>query len=217
MMKPVWFTLLLILGFAVNFTLAKPRNDKNDSIVNHQNVSNNRTLELIDISCNTVTAYFNGTLQRQNNASLQVNVQFQIRMQVSNGDIFFQIQNWNNDYLNSTETLFFIYLSGNVYRCYFNQPCYVDLPAKAADFYIKIWGHNNEWFGQSVLRFPSFLNTFVLKQAAGQCTNYQETTSDFPNQNLYQFCACCGEYNPDPATNCPKSPWQKKTPCPTKS
>jgi hypothetical protein len=60
-----------------------------------------------------------------------------------------------------------------------------------------------------LLNFHNFNNTFILDNAIGKCTNNQMYTDyrDLSDPTLYSYCVCCGDYNPDPALNCPVNPW----------
>lgn len=69
-----------------------------------------------------MTAYFNGTFQRQDNPNNKFDAQFQIKFQASTVRVvFLQIQHWNNKYLNSEEMYFNIWIGSNYQQLVLEQ------------------------------------------------------------------------------------------------
>jgi hypothetical protein len=63
-----------------------------------------------------------------------------------------------------------------------------------------------------IIGYPTFNYTFTLTNAIGQCTKNQVIYDPYNwpfDHSQIEYCLCCGEYNPDPALNCPTNPWAR--------
>lgn len=60
-----------------------------------------------------------------------------------------------------------------------------------------------------ILYFEYFNNSFVLDNPIGKCTKNQSNLNDNwkPNSSLYDYCICCGGYQPSEESGCPANPW----------
>ncbi|KAI6174490.1 hypothetical protein M3Y97_00996800 [Aphelenchoides bicaudatus] len=149
--------------------------------------------------CQSLVAYFVGTLQNTHSTNTGPNVQFQVRLNADTNTkrIFVDADEWNEQYSKSSDFEIDFYYEGKIVV----QSSMLDINGPDGNFY-------------HLLYFPFFNNSFVLNKPKGTCTKHQlDDLSDdgyLPDLDELSVCVCCGEYDPSDLLGCPNNKWSSE-------
>ncbi|KAI6177744.1 hypothetical protein M3Y97_00941300 [Aphelenchoides bicaudatus] len=170
----------------------------------------------VDLNCRTVTAYLGGTFQNPKNQEQTFDAEFLIRLDISNPNYHISIEYWNQSLSSSRDVIVAFDSSQTWTTCSTNdRPCSMSRKLDSDYLLFSIW-KSYPAFGFYIFKLSSSLSYFALPNAQNGCTNnIPYPTGSGANQQadttLFRFCACCGDYKPDPALKCPANPLNSHT------
>ncbi|KAI6169956.1 hypothetical protein M3Y97_01170000 [Aphelenchoides bicaudatus] len=165
--------------------------------------------------CQSLVAYFAGTLQNKHSTNTGPNVQFQVRLDadLKTKRIFVEADKWNEQYSRSSDfELDFYYEDSHQWCSIEENGCSASFSKSMSKFKLDINGPDGNFY--HLLYFPFFNNSFVLTEPIDTCTGSQlGSLSDdgyLPDLNKLHTCVCCGEYNPSDLLGCPNNKWSSE-------